>query len=66
MQHPSKISTLCTKEHKQSEPVTGNENDGIAMLPKTMWYNYMKAYIQWRWQDPKYHVDETKHDTSAI
>ena len=35
MQQSSKIYTICTKEHKQSESVTGNENDDTKMLPMT-------------------------------
>ena len=33
MQHSSKTSRVCTREHKKSDPVTGNKND-TAMLPK--------------------------------
>ena len=34
MQHFSKTFKLCTNQHKQSQPVGGNENNDIEMPPK--------------------------------
>ena len=50
IQPSSKTSKVCTKEHKQSEPVSGNKNDDTAMPPKTkgIQCDYMKEYMQQR------------------
>ena len=34
MQYSSKTSKVCAKEHKQSEPVTGNRNSDATRLLK--------------------------------
>ena len=64
VQHASKISKVCTKEHKQLEAVTGNKNDDTTMLPKTkrLQCDCMKEYMQQRWQDPKYHIEKAKQE----
>ena len=48
MQHSSKTSEVCMKEHKQSELFAGNKNADTGMLPKTkrMWCDHMKEYMQ--------------------
>ena len=34
MQHSSETFKACTKDHKQEEPVRGNENSDTAIPPK--------------------------------
>ena len=47
MQHSSKKSKVCTKEHKQSEPVSGNKNHDSSKNKKNV-CDYMKEYMQER------------------
>ena len=39
MLYSSKSSKVCLKEHKQSEPATGNKNDDTALLQKQKEWN---------------------------
>ena len=67
MQCSSKTSKICTKELKQSEPVSRNKNNDTAMPPKQkeMCCDYLKEHMQQRQQDMQYHKNKVKWNKKA-